>query len=822
MKKVVILLFLIYTALSHAGVTGKLSGKITDASTGEPLVGANIEVVGSYLGAAVDADGIFIILNIPPGNISVQVSYVGYETTVVKNVQLMIDQTTQLSLKLKPSNLTLDEAIVVTADRVMIQKDITSSISIVRREEIESLPVTRFTELLTLQPGVVGEGNNFYVRGGRSNEISYLIDGTYVSDPLLGGLAAEINNDAIQEMSLLSGTFNAEYGNALSGVVNIVTREGGKDIDGKIEVRTSQFGVTRYADLDEFRINGFVSGPLFSQKLRFFLSAEHDNRGSYLPFGYNKISTIFSKLSFQSHPGLKFTWSNRGSKSERQGYDHSWKYIPEQSTRRRTDSFQSVVAVSHMISKSAFYDLRLSYFEHGYYSGVDKDTSEYITSSQREYFEEYGNGVEFYSLADPLELTEKRTKTADFKFDLVMQPDDINELKFGLQYKRHWLDLYYIYDPQRDNPYIDDYVTSPFEAAAYVQDKIELPFLIINLGLRFDYANANVSFREDPLQPASEVKVKPRMQISPRLGISHPVSEYTKLHFSYGHFFQNPDYRFLFENKKYDIDVREPIFGQPNLDAESTISYEVGLAHQFSNNTALHLAIFYKDVTDYIGTHYYEFKDAYTNQYTAYTLYVNEDYANIKGFEANLDMRPSEYFSGGLTYTYQIAKGSASSETEQYPGTQESTKLYYLDFDKTHVFNASGTYRIPKKNGPSIFGSKILGNTEYSLIFRVSSGYPYTPSGRDIGFVDRNSLRQPASFTIDLELSKSFDLGTNTSLRLFVQIFNLTDTKNVVWVYRDTGDPEFTSVGGYSEEYMKDPSNYGPPRVILLGLGLRL
>ena len=76
--------------------------------------------------------------------------------------------------------------------------------------------------------------------------------------------------------------------------------------------------------------------------------------------------------------------------------------------------------------------------------------------------------------------------------------------------------------------------------------------------------------------------------------------------------------------------------------------------------------------------------------------------------------------------------------------------------------------------------------------------------------------------SLDLEIGKAFDIGSNVSFRLFAQIYNLFDTKNVVWVYRDTGDPDFTFVGGYSEEYMKDPSNYGPPRIILLGLGLRI
>ncbi|MEI4896687.1 hypothetical protein Q8G71_35955, partial [Klebsiella pneumoniae] len=83
-------------------------------------------------------------------------------------------------------------------------------------------------------------------------------------------------------------------------------------------------------------------------------------------------------------------------------------------------------------------------------------------------------------------------------------------------------------------------------------------------------------------------------------------------------------------------------------------------------------------------------------------------YANVKGFELTLDIRPDKYFAGGLTYTYMVAKGSASSETEQYPGTTESTQLYYLDFDRTHVLNASATFQVPDGEGPLVFGAPIF------------------------------------------------------------------------------------------------------------------
>ena len=817
MKKILSLILLLPLFI-YAGTTGKLAGTIKDAQTGEPLVGANVIIEGTSFGAATNVNGEYVILNISPGRYDVKFSFIGYETVVVQNVAIIVDQTTLLPVELNSQTIQVDE-IVVTARTPLIQKDVTSSISVITREEIDALPVSTFTELLSLQAGVTGSGSNLHVRGGRSNEVAYMIDGTIVVDPLLGGLATDINNDAIQEMSLLSGTFNAKYGNALSGVVNIVTRDGADKFSAKLEARTSEFGVDRYSSLHENRINGSLSGPILSPEYNFFLSGEVDKRGSYLPFGYNDTKSFFSKLTTTTIPFIKIALSNRGSIGKRQNYSHSYKYIPEQYLRRRTDSWQSTLSLTHTIANNIFYDVKASYFNQGYYSGINKDTADYLASNDTEYFEEYGTGFEFYKRSDPPELYDSRSTTADFKADAVWQMGSMNEVKFGASFKKHWLKLFYVYDPKRNFPYLNDYTTSPFEGAAYLQDKIELPYLVINIGLRFDYLNSNVEFRADPLNPNSMVQVKSRSQISPRFGIAHPISDRTKLHFSYGHFFQNPDFEYLFENNQYDLNVREPLFGQPNLDAQRTISYEVGLSHQFSDNVAMNLTAYYRDITGLIGTRYYfPYVDG---RYTGYTLYVNEDYANIRGFELTVDVRPNRYFSGGLTYTYSIAKGSASSETEQYPGTEESTQLYFLDFDRTHVFNASGTYTIPEGEGPMIFNTSVFENMDFSVIFKASSGAPYTPSGRDIGFVEKNSLRQPGVYNLDLMIGKEFEFTNSLRLRVFAEILNLTDHRNILYVYGDTGDPTFTTVGGYSKEYMEDPSNFGPPRSIRLGFTLR-
>jgi len=817
MKKILSLI-LILPFFVFAGTTGKLAGTIKDAQTGEPLVGANVIIEGTNFGAATNINGEYVILNIPPGRYNVKFSFIGYETTIMQDVAITVDQTTILQIKLNPQSIQVEE-IIVTARTPLIQKDVTSSISVITREEIEALPVATFTELLSLQAGVTGSGSNLNIRGGRSNEVAYMIDGTLVVDPLLGGLATNITNEAIQEMSLLSGTFNAEYGNSLSGVVNIVTRDGTDKFSAKLEARTSEFGVDRYSDLHENRVNGSISGPIVSPEYNFFVSADINNYGSYLPFGYNKASSFFSKLSTTTIPNIKIALMNRGSIGNRQNYNHSYKYIPEQYLKVKTDSWQSSLNLTHTVQNNLFYDVKASYFNQGYYSGLNKDTSQYIALSQTEYFEDKGNGFEFYKLSDPPQLLDSRTATVDLKADAVWQIGSMNEVKFGASFKQHWLKLYDIYDPKRNFPYVDDYSTEPFEGAAYIQDKIELPYLIINIGLRYDYLNANVVFRSDPLDPNSLITVKSRSQFSPRFGIAHPISDRTKLHFSYGHFFQNPNFEPMFENNTYDLNVREPLFGQPSLDAERTISYEVGVAHQFSDNVALNVTAYYRDITGYVGTRYYfPYVDG---RYTGYTLYVNDDYANNKGVEFTLDMRPTRYFSGGLTYTYSVAKGSASSETEQYPGTQESTQLYYLNWDRTHIFNASGTYTIPPNEGPSVFGSPIFGNMDFSLILKASSGSPYTPSGRDIGFVEKNSLRQPGLFGMDFMIGKEFEFTSSLRLRLFAEILNLTDHRNVLYVYGDTGEPDVTNEGAHSVEYMQDPSNFGPPRSIRLGFTMR-
>jgi len=549
------------------------------------------------------------------------------------------------------------------------------------------------------------------------------------------------------------------------------------------------------------------------EEFTFFTSGERDARSSWLPFGSEEVQSMIAKLSMRPVPTLKLVTTGRYSETFRRPYNHEWKYIPDQYLRVREYSRQGILALTHTALPNLSYDIRFSYFNQSYYSGLDKDTSQYLPATQWEWSPQ-GNGREFWSLATPLEIVSNATETFDLKGDLVWQLGRINELKTGVQLKKHNLQYINIYDPKRDNPYITDFAKSPVEAAAYFQDKIELRSLVVNLGLRLDYSNQRSPYRADPLDPTSVVESTPKTQWSPRLGVAHPISDRTTLHFSYGHFFQIPTYDRFFENSQYDIAVREPLFGNPNLDAERKISYEVGLAHQFTETLAGTFTAQYTDVTGLIGTQYYfPFVEG---RYVGYTIYVNDDYANTRGFEVSLVLRRTNHVAGSLTYTYQSARGSASSETEDYPAQFKSTRLYPLDWDRTHILNVNVSLSWARDEGPEVFGFLPLENTYWNFLLRAASGLPYTPTGRDIAFVPKNSARQPGNVQLDIQILKEWPIEPIT-VGVFVEALNVLGTKNVRYVYSDTGQPDFTLVGNHSAEYMADPSNYYAPRRLRLG-----
>ena len=200
--------------------------------------------MNSNLGAATDINGYYSIIGISPGTYSVKASAIGYSSVIYNDVKVSIDLTTKLDFTLQEESISLGKDIVVIASRPLVQKDLTASTSIVDASQIQALPVTEFQEVLQLKAGIVG-GN---VRGGRSGEVVYAIDGVPMTDVYDGSTVVDVSTNSIQELQFISGAFNAEYGKALSGYVNIATKDGSNNIKGTL---TSYVGthLTNHTDI---------------------------------------------------------------------------------------------------------------------------------------------------------------------------------------------------------------------------------------------------------------------------------------------------------------------------------------------------------------------------------------------------------------------------------------------------------------------------------------------------------------------------------------------------------------------------------------------
>ena len=235
------LLLLILKKLLIAGTTGKISGIVIDQDTGEPLAGCNIIIQGTSLGAATSNDGSYFILSVPPGTYSLKSSMIGYGSVILNDLQVIVDLTAKADFALATETIEGQE-IIVTAQKPTVRLDQTSMSAVVSSEDIENLPVTEVSDIIELQAGIVrSPDGGFHVRGGRSSEVSFWVDGVATTDSYDGSSGLEVENSGIQEVQVISGTFNAEYGQAMSGIVNVVTKDGGTNYEGNLEIYTGGY-----------------------------------------------------------------------------------------------------------------------------------------------------------------------------------------------------------------------------------------------------------------------------------------------------------------------------------------------------------------------------------------------------------------------------------------------------------------------------------------------------------------------------------------------------------------------------------------------------
>ncbi len=314
MQKVLFLIFFASLFLINNYIypqsTGKIMGKVIDESTNEGIPFANVLITGTSIGAASDENGNYVILNVSPGVYSVTASSVGYQKVTIENISVNVGFTTSLDFKLPSGEVTLAAIVIKGEKNPLIRQDLTNPTVAITSESLDNLPVDNIADVIKLQAGVVtGDDGSIHVRGGYGNEIAYTLNGLSLNDPFGNQRAVGLASNAVQEASVSTGTFSAEFGNALSGVVNYVTKEGGDKfsfslkayggdyITSRTDLFSNMLGSSKIDGLNRGRVEATMGGPIpITSSTRFFASGIYENyKGTY--FGYRLYNPSDSYLT---------------------------------------------------------------------------------------------------------------------------------------------------------------------------------------------------------------------------------------------------------------------------------------------------------------------------------------------------------------------------------------------------------------------------------------------------------------------------------------------------------------------------------------------
>ncbi len=965
MRKIALILLLILTigtVYLEAQTTGRLVVRVRD-DKGKALEFVNVVVMRGtqrVTGVQTDARGTGLIINIPPGSYTVRFSFVGHDEYIVNDVRINVDSATTVNATMRKTGTTLATT-TVTASKEVIDMSAGGSSRTINVTEMEAAAVSNVSDIVSLQAGVQMVGGELHIRGGRANEVNYTIDGMSVSDPVDGGSALSIDTDAISDIKVMTGGFSAEFGNAQSGVINIVTKEGDPFYSGRVEYQTDHLiGDGRNSDVFKFSLGGPVLGYMFGdmrERFTFFLNGGGEwldgrlkeyyignpnddfvlNGVQLLEFeypGYNPYEdrknvagvdignrnynsyNLNLKTKYDISPAQKVTFAARGDRSYNLPFAYSWRYAMDHYAFDKSELRQYIGTYDYIFNPVMNIKFKASYFEKYSKSGprgidrqnylrmiIDPDNYDLSTYIDNVLVQDYGyrsidedsdgvyddgylpanlwsyriQGVEDTRLVTGFNapgsiysnFVDDKTTTISSRVDFEWQINEIHLAKTGLEIISHKIEkdqlqnFLTIYEDRRkkylDNIYNitnfdttstvipselvaivtddngnyvldannlpipiykptdyykaaqaasgkrDGYKAHPWQAAYYLQDKMEWEGMIVNAGLRFDFWYLGNDYKvanDDGTYYTVNFKNKDRFQmmISPRLGVSHPITDRDVLRFAYNYQNQLPQMQYIFTSKTpLDANVSDQAItvGNPTLEPQITVTYEVGLSHQLSEDYVIDMTAYYKNLYNYVST---VKENDETDQIISWYRFISEDYGSARGIDIQLEKLLSNFNSWSIAYSLAWAQGNNSSTVIQ----DEMTNLreFPLDWDVRHNVSMNYTFRIARGEEYFVpFTDFILPLHDFSanMTWSFASGAPYTPVS-EVGntALDTNSKRMDFTHTANARITKGFQLPKNMRIRLFMDIENLFKTKNVYTVYPRTGSP-YTSGADLTE-----------------------
>lgn len=926
--------------------TAKISGVVTDAETGEPLPGANVIIQGTSFGAATDADGEYTILQIQPGLYTVSASFIGYATLQKQEVQLTAGLTTRLNFELEPAAIE-GEVIEVVVERPLVEPTATNAVRNMTRDEFENIATRNVQTFYTMQSGVVEQNGEIHVRGGRSDETGYVLEGASTKSIVGADNVVSTIPEALEQVNVQAGGYSAEMGNANAGIVQQTLRTGPEQLNIMAQYETdalaSGFGDTYDYGYQDF--TGTLGGPLLTNDHRFFIAASRNMTDDYAPqFWYGADfdtlyddgsagqpvgtaspgpvawssgnipgdrardrTTLNGSLVFNFNPirlrmsGARTTSSRTAYTSNVGRWDPSFYIFNQDRVAHRDDLNQLLnLKTSYFMSSNTYLEATISRFNYNFRTydpkfprpeadgqgGAVWDLMDYIDNAPESYdgdpnaLAQYGvpdslyrgyyrtpvnysfNTFEFQAPGDRATQYFKREQSYwNFKVDFVSQMQN-HELKFGGNFQP-WLvreyqfgafaslggrifadssyaDLIQVGDPTvaRDIRLAgsggygyDEFMNevdsgpdgpkNPYNASAYINDKIEFNDIVVNAGLRWDryYSDMwNARNRENPgfdeatwnVNTDSLSKATPYDILQPRLGLAFPVTDRTVFHLQYGQFAQMPDLADIYEERADLANIMSGrfFFRLPfgyDIEPVRTTQYEVGFQHQFTDFASFDITAFYKNTTGQIEIVLQ--RTSPTAQASNYNLFVNGDFATTRGLEFTLKTRRVKGMIANLNYTLSDAKGTNSQPSGQVAalenGTAPPSTIRPLTYEYRHSGSMNIDYRTPRSE------SMLTGDWGANLLFRFNSGHRFTrstgPAGQrrpsegalltDVDPRSRqpmepiNASSTPWFFNTDLRIDKGFTVSQFRTV-VYLSVTNLFNRKHVENVYLRTGNAE--------------------------------
>jgi len=938
-------LFMLYTFLSLCtfaqGQTelGSIKGLVSDKVTEEPLAGVNVIVEGTYLGASTDVDGFFTISNVEPGVYSLEVSYVSFKIIKQTGVRIEPGESKVLNFKMETSILALGQEIVVVGKKPLLDIDETSTIRSMGADDIENRIVENLEDIVSQQVGITKQDDEIHIRGGRSYEVNYMVDGISVQDPLAGGgFGLKMSSKAIKTVDVITGGSDAQYGATTSGTVNVNMKSGDDDYNGLLSYKMDHlFGTSRSSDFSfntdnyDFDLSGpepitstllpamglDLPGKVFflinlhsliaddysgstAQQINAYTAPEFNgllNAKSLAPRQNNRWSAAF-KLNWNFTPTHKLSYSynrsiliNQNTKSlqtnleyvePQPGFPYEFSTILDNYNTFTHSNELILLKWSHTLNATSFYDLRFSrYFANMRSEWQPDGWSQYtipidVPRLPVEYYTNQSDSTKvrvipgdgLYDYGNTTNWHDHYIQFYTLKADITSIVGNGHSIKAGIEANIKEMQLLHI-----SYPFAGEYGSSqdmfrvhPFDGAIYAQDDVRFGGFILNAGLRLDYMapgkyaddaiNDTTNFigqsqRDDYIDDSYNVfgrRVK--FRLLPRVGVSFPISNNQMLYFNYGHHAKQPRPQFLYSGLSKTSELSSfQTYGNPALNPETSVMYELGVRHKFSENDVITFTAYYKDIFDYVKTT--RFTIPGRGGQTGYT-YINSDYARSRGIEAEYKTRIGRYLFGNISGSYSITTTKASNAAailqidKANTGDDEPIKESYAVWDRPWQVSSNLTVRVPKNDNFSLFGIPLFDHWDLNLYFFAQAGKRYTPAvfsgfyrtdGRPIYYSELD-IEEENRYSeigqnwtwVDLSFKKYFEFW-NMRYTWFIEVKNLFNRKNSQILNPVTGsayeygdqlpinynDPVYPDRHWPHGAYPYNPARYLAPRQIYFG-----